>query len=319
MKTLITTLILLIVSCNTALGNERIIEIKREVGTLEGTLALPEIKGDAQKDNKSMVALIIAGSGPTDRNGNSPATQNNALKYLAAGLQAQGIASLRYDKRGVGKSVSASVKESDLRFEHYIDDAKAWVKFLSDSKQFQSIIIIGHSEGALIGSIASQDEKVSKFVSIAGAGVSADQILRDQLKSQSAYLQQQAKPIIEKLSQGEVVEHIHPATKRMFRPSIQPYLISWFKYDPSVEIKKLNKPVLIIQGDNDIQISVNDAKKLDQASPQSQLVIIENMNHILKESEKDRQKNLATYRQPELPISPKVIETVKSFLITPKS
>jgi predicted alpha/beta hydrolase len=137
------------------------------------------------KQNASKaVALIIAGSGPTDRDGNNPAMRNNSLKMLAEAMNKNGIVSLRYDKRGIARSRNAGLKEADLRFENYVDDAKAWINYLKKELKFTTIFVIGHSEGSLIGMIASQYKNVTKFVSIAGAGQPADKIIREQLKNQ---------------------------------------------------------------------------------------------------------------------------------------
>ena len=307
MKFFVQTLALLVVF-GISVAEESTVKITTKKGVLEGAY---EKSGD---QSSKKIALIISGSGSTDRNGNSPVTSNNALKYLAQDLSEIGVSSIRYDKRGVAKSQAAAIEEQELRFEHFIEDANAWVDYIaSNYKQFE-IIVIGHSEGALIGSIVSQSSKVSKFISIAGAGVSADKILRAQLNSQPDYLQIQAKPILDQLSKGELVKNIHPATQMLFRPSIQPYLISWFKYDPGKEIAKLNKPILIVQGGNDLQISVDDAKKLDAASQRSQIKIIPKMNHILKSSAEERTKNLETYQKPELPNEPTLIKVLQSFL-----
>jgi len=203
--------------------------LETPTGKLFGTLTIP------QKDPPFPVVLIIAGSGPTDRDGNNPRMKNNALKMLATELMKNGIASLRYDKRGIGKSSSAGLKESDLRFENYIEDAIGWTNFLKQDNRFGDIIIIGHSEGSLIGMIASQQKQVKKFISIAGAGQSADKIIRTQLMSQPPIILEQASPVLDKLVKGETTENVSQMLYSLFRPSVQPYLISWFKYDPQKE------------------------------------------------------------------------------------
>ena len=287
---------------------EQIVKLKTKTGILEGTLL-------AQKGNTNMpLALIIAGSGPTDRDGNNPMMNNNSLRMLATELLKNGIATLRYDKRGIGASKKAGLKESDLRFENYIEDAKGWIKYLKHHKEFCQIIVIGHSEGSLIGMIASQQKDVDKFISIAGVGQRADKIIREQLKAQPAIVLEQASPILNKLIQGETVKNVPPMLNSLFRPSVQPYMISWFKYDPQKEIAKLKKPVLIIQGSTDIQVSVNDAEKLAEANQKAGKTIIKEMNHIFKEAKLDRQKNIQTYNQPELPIKPELIKVIINFI-----
>lgn len=282
--------------------------LKTETGELAGTLLYPEA------NNKVPVVLIIAGSGPTDRNGNNPMMTNNSLKMLAEGLFENKIASLRFDKRGIGKSAGAMGKEIDLRFETYIEDAKAWADFLIKDTRFKEIVIVGHSEGSLIGMIAAKEIGAAKFISIAGPGVPAGEIIREQLKAQPPFVTDLAYPILDKMERGETQDSIPPMLNALFRPSVQPYIISWFKYDPQQEIVKLNCPVLILQGSTDIQVGVGDAEKLATANPKARKVILEGMNHILKDAEADRMKNIATYADPKLPLKKGLIELIVTFM-----
>ena len=289
--------------------SEGVIVLKTVTGEIEGTLTMPETKLPVP------VALIIAGSGPTDRDGNNPMMTNNSLKMLSAELAKKGIATLRYDKRGIAKSQSAGLKEADLRFDMYINDAVDWVKLLQQNKNFNRVVVVGHSEGSLIGMVASQNENVAKFVSIAGAGQSAGKIIREQLKAQPPFVLEQSSPILDELEKGNTVENVPQMLFSLFRPSVQPYMISWFKYDPQIEIAKLNKPILIVQGTTDIQVSVEDAKRLQAVKPSSKMVVIEGMNHIFKNAEADRMKNYQTYSQPELPVNTELIETISNFIL----
>jgi len=282
--------------------------LETPTGKLFGTLEIPNI------DPPFPVALIIAGSGPTDRDGNNPRLKNNSLKMLANELLKNGIATLRYDKRGIGKSKNAGLKESDLRFENYIEDANGWCDFLEQDGRFGDIIIIGHSEGSLIGMISSQQKNVAKFISIAGAGQSADKILKEQLLKQPQVVWEQASPILGKIVNGDIVENVPPMLNSLFRPSVQPYMMSWFKYDPQKEIAKLEKPVLIIHGTTDIQVSLADADRLAKANPQAEKQIIDGMNHIMKEAELERQKNIQTYSQPGLPLKKGLGKIIVDFI-----
>lgn len=288
---------------------EEIVILKTETGNIEGTLTIP----DGQLPVP--VALIIAGSGPTDRDGNNPMMKNNSLKMLASELAKKGIASLRYDKRGIAASKSAGLKETDLSFELYINDAVAWVRLLSANKDFSQLSIIGHSEGSLIGLVAAQNQEVDKLVSIAGAGQSADKTIREQLKTQPSFVLEQSAPILDELVKGNTVENVPQMLLSLFRPSVQPYMISWFKVDPQVEITKLNKPVLIVQGTTDIQVSMEDANRLDAAKPDSKLVVIDGMNHILKNAEADRMTNFQTYNQPDLPLNVELVKVICDFIL----
>ena len=276
--------------------------LETSTGELSGTLTVPIMKGTFP------VALIIAGSGPTDRNGNNAQMKNNSLQMLAHELAAQGIASLRYDKRGVGNSASAMISEDQLRFENYVEDAKAWAAQLKTDSRFRELIIIGHSEGSLLGMLACEQADV--FVSLAGAGRPIDVILKEQLAAQLSGKKKLLRAVDEglsKLKKGELVEDAPLELFSLFRPSIQPYLISWMKYDPAVEIWKLKIPIVIIQGSTDLQVKEEDAVILFKAHPlNSRLIIIENMNHVLKIAPLDRAKNTETYSNSELPLAPEL-------------
>jgi len=304
----IVTLLVFITFNSFATPIEKIVNIETGTGKLEGTLLT-----DDSKVSKT-VALIIAGSGPTNRDGNNPTMTNNSLKMLADKLSKLGISSLRYDKRGIGKSKSSELKESELRFENYINDAISWIEYLNNLSNFNKIVVIGHSEGSLIGMVASQQKNVDKFISIAGAGQPIDQTIREQLKSQPPIVIEQSTLILDKLLQGETVQNIPEFLNFLFRPSVQPYMISWFKYNPQKEISKLNKPVLIVQGSTDIQVSLMDADKLEAANIKADKVVIQKMNHIFKEATLDRQSNFQTYNQPELPIKPELVEVIGEFV-----
>lgn len=310
MKNILFIQLLLIISFTNLYGQaEKIVQLKTSTGDIEGSLILPK-----PNPTKS-VALIIAGSGPTDRDGNSMGMMNNSLRMLALELQKKGIASLRFDKRGIAMSRGAGLKEADLRFENYINDVKGWVLYLKNELKFNKIIVIGHSEGSLIGIIASQDKNVTKFISLAGAGQRADRILREQLKNQPPSAAIQINGILDELVKGRTVDNTPPELNSILRKSVQPYMISWFKYDPQKEIAKLTIPVLIVQGTTDIQVSTTDANLLHKGLPRAKLVIVEGMNHILKNAPADRQLNIATYTEPDLPLKKELIDNLMPFIL----
>ncbi|AXP80180.1 Alpha/beta hydrolase family protein [Mariniflexile rhizosphaerae] len=289
-------------------SKEEPIVLNTETGDIHGTLSISD------PSKITPIVLIIAGSGPTDRNGNNPMMTNNSLKMLAESLAEKGISSLRFDKRGIGKSKNSGTKESNLRFEHYINDVKQWCNFIKKDNRFGDLIVLGHSEGSLIGMVASQEKQVDKFISLAGTGFPAGDILRKQLKDQPPLVLEMSAPIIEKLEKGETVENAPEMLYALFRPSVQPYLISWFKYNPQLEIAKLNIPILIVQGTTDIQVNVEDAEKLSESNQKAKKIIIENMNHILKESEAERTKNIQTYSNPKLALKEELIPVLVNFI-----
>jgi len=292
---------------NDTTWKESTITLETKTGKLYGTLCTP--RGFAS----GPVALIIAGSGPTDRDGNSPMMKTDAYKILAHKLAENGISTLRYDKRGIGDSRAAISKSTVLHFEDMVSDANGWLLFLKMDKRFTKIIVIGHSEGSLIGMLISK-EGVSEFVSIAGPGESGDKILKTQMAVQPKSVQDTAFPIIDSLAAGKLVSNVSQRYYALFRPSVQPYLISWFKYDPCAEIKKLTIPVLILQGTNDLQVSADDAKKLKEASLKAKLILIDSMNHVFKIIKGDKTQNINSYSNPSLPIAPELPADIGDFI-----
>ena len=234
---------------------------------IQGTLLSPK------KQNNTPLAILIAGSGPTDRDGNQAHLKNNSLKYLAEGLAEKEISVFRYDKRIIAQMNKGTVQEDKVTFEDGVNDVLLAVNYFK--KKYKNIIIIGHSEGALIGILAAQKTPVSKLISIS--------------------------------------ENISPYLAPVFRKSVQPYLISWFKYDPTKEIAKMKIPVFIIQGTNDLQVEKKEAQLLKEAQPKAQLLFVEGMNHILKEV-KTIEENQQSYLNPDIPTSPKLIEAIAQFI-----
>jgi pimeloyl-ACP methyl ester carboxylesterase len=280
--------------------------------TLHSTLLLPK-----DTSRPMPIVLLISGSGPTDRNGNSPMLKgkNNALLILAEGLASNGIASLRYDKRGVGESAGAMVAEADLRLDTYVDDAMSWCEQLRKEKRFSAVIIAGHSEGSLIGMLAAKRCSADGYISISGAGRSAADILRIQLAGKlPPEFAPKSDAILKNLEAGKTTDNTPPELASIYRPSVQPYLISWFRYDPAKSIAALTIPVLIIQGTTDLQVSVDDAKRLAAANPKAKLLLIEGMNHVLKEVPDDRDKQIASYSNPDLRLAPEFLVGVVDFV-----
>ncbi len=279
-------------------------------GKIVGSLLLPAAAGPVP------VALIIAGSGPTDRDGNSSMIpgRNDSLRMLAQALARAGIASVRYDKRGIGASAQAMQSESALRFETYIDDAAAWVGRLRKDPRFSRVAVIGHSEGSLIGMVAARQAGADAFVSIAGVGTPLPAVLRRQLADKlPPDLLKENERILGALERGQTVDGVSPLLAALYRPSVQPYLISQFRYVPAERIAALSVPVLIVQGTTDIQVGVEDARALKKANPGARLEIVEGMNHVLKMVPADGAQ-LASYGDPALPLAPALVGAVTSFL-----
>ncbi len=264
-------------------------------------------------NTNSNLAIIISGSGPTDRNGNNTSLKSDYLKMLAEGLQQNGISTYRYDKRGVGKSVGDLKSGNEIKFSDYINDVVSIIKHFKDSKKFGEVVVIGHSEGALIGMIASQSI-ADKFISIAGAGEDYLTLIERQLSIQPPFVRSMSEPIIEKLKNKKLVDSVPPLLNSLFRSDVQSYLIDASSFNPVEEISKLNMPILIIQGSTDIQIDVSDALILHKAAKNSRLEIIEGMNHIFRQASDNRILNLQTYGNPELPIDNNMVNLISEFI-----
>ncbi|WP_437612429.1 alpha/beta fold hydrolase [Sorangium sp. So ce834] len=289
------------------------IAVENAYGTLAGTLEVPAGCGPFP------AVAILPGSGPTDRDGNQAAAGVAADTYrlLAEGLRDRGIASIRYDKAGIGGSASAAPRgEQEMRFEMGADDAVLWVKALRDDGRFATVTVVGHSEGSLLGMLAAQAIEVDGYVSIAGAGRPIGAVLRDQLAGLPDEDRERAYAILGRLEAGELVEDV-PQTElflRLFRPSVQPYILSWMKHDPAVELAAVKAPVLLLQGTADIQVGVQEAERLAGARPDAKLVLIEGMSHTLKEATLSSASQQAAYTDPSLPVVPRVFEEIGAFL-----
>lgn len=290
-------------------------EVKRDVagGTLYGTMLTP-------KNSNGTAIVFISGSGPTDRDGNSMLEgKNNSLKLLAEALGTQGYPSLRFDKRAIGKSMPG-FPEKDLRFETYVDDVAEWVNWLkANNKDIKKVVIAGHSEGSLIGMLAAKKVSADGFISIAGAGAPGDTILKVQLESKlPPKLYDESAAALDSLAAGYEVKNPPLLLAALFRADVQPYLVSWFKYNPAAEIAKLSCPILIVQGLNDLQLFKHDAEALAKAAPKAQLLLLERVTHVLKEAGPSQAENIDTYRNENLPIAPELVKGCLEFLDTIK-
>ncbi len=277
---------------------------------LYGTLALPE------GGKPVRAVLILAGSGPTDRNGNNPGGSNDSLKLLAHGLAAEGIASLRVDKRGIAASAGAALREEELRIESYVADAITWLDFMRSELVQSRVFLLGHSEGALIATVAARRADVAGLILLAGAGERADRIIARQLAAGGVpeALQAASKRIAESLRAGKAVTDVPAELLALYRPSVQNYLMSWLPLDPAAELAQTRGPVLVVQGTSDLQILPEDAQRLAAARTGIKLVLIEGMNHVLKEAPLERRANLGTYVRPDLPLAPELLPAIVEFI-----
>ncbi|MFP4443310.1 MAG: alpha/beta hydrolase family protein [Spirochaetia bacterium] len=291
-------------------GKEEDVELPVEGGTLKGTLLIPE--GNPPFPG----VLIIPGSGPTDRNGNSAiAGRNDSLLKLAYGLAEKGYASLRIDKRGVGESVWPGMTEEDLTLDIYVEDTGRWLSFLQNLDQITGTAVAGHSEGALVGAVTVRKSDTRALVSIAGMGESFGETIKRQLSPYPEEVRKEAARIINSLEQGKTVSDISESQiiQSLFRPSVQPYMISILKYDPAEVVADIDVPVLIVQGTQDLQVTMAAAEKLAKAGKNAELKVIEDMNHVLKEVE-NLEENQASYSDPSFPLADGLITVISGFL-----
>ncbi|WP_375444632.1 alpha/beta fold hydrolase [uncultured Fibrella sp.] len=284
---------------------------------LEGTLTLP---ADLTKPVPAVV--LIAGSGPTDRNGNSSLPgyqQMNSFRQLADSLTKRGVAVLRYDKRGTGTNsmlYALRFNKTEPNFNYGVDDAVGFIRQLQADRRFSSVTVAGHSEGSLVGMLAAAQAKATRFISIAGAGQNIADIIKVQFGNGGVQGETLAAATrdLDSLKAGYAVQQPPKILASFFAPTVQPYLISWMKYDPAQVIKSFKGPVLIVQGKRDVQVEVAEADRLKAARPDAKLVFFDTMNHILKEAPAERMANIATYSDPKLTIVPAVADTIAAFV-----
>lgn len=289
---------------------QRPITLQTATGTLHGSLLLPK------STTPVPVVLIIAGSGPTDRDGNNPeGGRNDSMKRLALELARHNIASVRYDKRGVAASKAATPDERNLTIEAYVADAEAWGRKLKADSRMGQLILLGHSEGALVATLAAEQAGASAVISVAGTGRPVDQVLREQLQERlPPALLVRSNQLIDALKAGSTDNNVPGELQVVFRPSVQPYLISLFRQDPAAAFARLQVPALIVQGRNDIQVGVGDAELLHQAKPDAQLALIDGMNHVLRIVPDDVKQQIASYKNPKLPLSSELTRQILGFI-----
>ena len=278
-------------------------------GDLKGTLVLP-VHG-----KHFNLVILQPGSGPTDRNGNNPlGVKANSYRLLAEALAKNNIATLLMDKRGIAASALAAKSEADLRFDDYINDLVSWTEMMRKDKRIKKITLAGHSEGSLVAMVAAQKIPVENYISISGISQPIENIISWQIAQQAPKLAPIVDSMFNRLKNGEKLDSVPPFLFSVLRPSVQPYMASWMKYNPCEEIKKLSLPVLILQGTTDIQVKEEEAVKLQQCNPKTTLKIIPGMNHILKQAPEDRTQNIQTYSNENLPVMAELVSAITEFL-----
>ncbi len=294
--------LLLLLAPLAATAGERPVKLARDFGALYGTLRTPD-------EGASTVVLLVAGSGPTDRDGNNPlGVGAGTYRLLAEALDRAGIASLRYDKRAIGSSrLDDPSTRADLTFDMYVDDAAALADYLA-GEGFRRVVVAGHSEGALIALCAAQrTEAIAAVVSLAGPAYTVDEVLRVQLARQLA-----------PAKRGERVDMTYraPELQGLFDASVQRFLITHMRHDPQREIRAVACPVLVVGGDNDLQVPADHAEALAAAQPRARKVVVAGMTHTLKHSD---DRTLAgqirtVYADASLPLAEGLVEPIVAFI-----
>jgi uncharacterized protein len=267
------------------------------------------------------VVLIIPGSGPINRDGNGgPELQASTYRLIAEGLANSGISSVRIDKRGMFGSASAVADANDVTITDYVADVESWVTVVMAVTHRDCVWVLGHSEGGLVALAAGQKvANICGLLLVATPGRPLADVLAEQLKANpaNAPLLDQALTTIDKLKSGSRVDisDLHPALVPLFDPQIQRFLIDIFSYEPAKLIGAFKGPVLILQGNRDIQTSVADGERLARANPNAKLAVLSNVNHVQKlVVSEDPQVNISTYADPKLPLAEGVIETLSKFV-----
>jgi pimeloyl-ACP methyl ester carboxylesterase len=281
---------------------------------LHGTLLMPA------RRSRGAPVLILPGSGPTDRDGNSPmGVRAQPYRLLAEALAAEGIASLRIDKRGVAASAGAGGSEAELRIATYADDARSWAERLRRRTGARCVWLLGHSEGGLHALLAAdRPAGICGLILVSSPGRRLGEVLREQLPAALAGtpLLPTALAMLAELEAGRPVpaETVPPPLMSLFRPSVQLFMISMLAIDPQERLRRFAGPVLIVHGSTDIQVGLADAQRLAAARRGVELAVIEGMNHVMKTAPADRQANAATYADPNLPLAPGLSSRIAAFV-----
>lgn len=263
------------------------------------------------------VVVIIAGSGPTDRNGNSMmGIRPNSYAQLAWRLAERGIASLRYDKRAL-PGTKGTVDIASLSLEDFAADARAAAESLARDARFSRVLLLGHSEGSSLALIAARaGSPVSGVISVSGLGRSLGVVLREQLSRQfdSASIVRYDTAMAQYL-RGETPKDVPAKMAMLFVPINQHFMKSLATFDPPAAIRAVRQPVLIVQGGQDLQVTVADAERLHSGKPDAQVVVIPQANHVLKRTaETTLQGQMPTYQDPTVPIMPEVVDAIAGWI-----
>jgi uncharacterized protein len=299
-------LYILLLNCTVCYGQSKItseeILIHNDSIELPGTLTY--------SNTKTPLVIWIHGSGNVDRNGNQgTVVKANYIKQFRDEINTQDIAFYSYDKRTSNPKNFKFLK--GVLIDSFVDDAKKVIDYFKNDNRFSEIILVGHSQGSLIAMLASKN--TNKYISIAGPSTSIDKTIIEQITNQNATFGKVAEAHFKELFETGDIKQVNPLLVSVFSKPNFPFLINWAKYNPTEEIQKITIPTLIINGTKDLQVKIEDANALHTALPSSELVLIENMNHVLKNIEKDAD-NMNSYYSEKFSLSQKLITTIVAFI-----
>jgi uncharacterized protein len=282
-------------------------ESKIQVGAIDAVLTIPP------EVERPPVALLIAGSGTTNRDGNGPQIKPATLKKLSEQLAARKIATFRYDKRGAGGWKPEFGRPEDFRFKDYVDDATTLVNYLRSSGKFSKVVLIGHSEGGLVAILTARRVPVDRLVLLATAARRQGDLLKAQLEKQlPADVFQPIAKAIDAIVAGRIVDP--PPQGLAIPPSMQPSIASAFTEDPISPLQLIEQPTLIVGGGRDRQVARLDFAALSAASSAAKTLWLPDMNHVLNDVVDDAD-DLAAYNQSERPLDTTLIDTVAAFIL----
>ena len=287
--------------------------ISEELHLKSDSIKLPGTLSFNKNIVQQALVIYVHGSGNVDRNGNQAgAIKANYIQQLAEALNKNSIAFYRYDKRTATQENMKYLMQG-ISFLDFVKDVQVSVEHFKDDSRFSSIVIIGHSQGSLVGMLAlSQD--VDKYISIAGPASRIDEIMTQQIRKQNGdSLAGIVDSHFKESNATGTIENVNSMLFQLFNPQNLPFFESWMQYNPTNEMSKIKVPILIINGNKDLQVSVEEAKTLHNANPDAELVIIENMNHVLKNIEKD-EDNFKSYSSPDFPVSEELVEVISRFI-----
>ena len=283
-------------------------------GTLPGSLLLP-----AGLPGPFPLVLILSDSGTTDRDGNNWKVpgRNDAQLLLAEALAEAGAASYRYDKRGAGRAYRLGEDEEGLVFEDHVLDAAACLRSFEGDRRFSRVLVLGLGDGALVGAAALRGARADGLAAMGVSGRNLREMILEAVAGAPEEYSVEIARALSELEAGRFVVEVSPLLQNLLRRSFQPYLASWLGYDLGTELARLSAaslPILLLQGDLDLQVSMEEFDRLRRSAPAAQAVLLPETNHILKRVGNDVEENYASFSDPDFPLSPGIVPALLDFL-----